>query len=330
MPRITVLIFCLVFSMLLVSCNQSTDTTSSFLLNESVIYPSDEPPSIQISTVNDLPSLPKISLDKTKLSYIAPFDFETFGENQSVKQVHWLDNSHLLILTGNRYGTISSNSVLYVLNISSKKAKSVLQVGEYQNIRDLVVYDSEIAINIANYNEDFTEESLETKTFKISELTGNKDSDERFSYLKQLSLEKQEAFIRFTSERNLQELYNFTPEEMVLAYLYCISIGDPDLIYEITFNGGNLPNKDEFRKDYFEYAMTYDSETAVHYRYYDSVKVDESTAEDNKVTVLITVGVGTMTHTLALGLQKENQVWKLDIYHSIKDYKNKESNGVLD
>ena len=71
--------------------------------------------------------------------------------------------------------------------------------------------------------------------------------------------------------------------------------------------------------------MNYDSETAVHYRYYDSIKVDESTAEENKVTVLITVSIETMTHSMALGLQKEDQVWKLDIYHLKKDYINKAS-----
>ncbi|WP_422659975.1 hypothetical protein ACK8P5_05495 [Paenibacillus sp. EC2-1] len=137
---------------------------------------------------------------------------------------------------------------------------------------------------------------------------------EKFSYLKQLSLEKQEAFTRFKSDRNLQDLYNFTPEDMVLVYLYCLSIGDPDLIYKITYNGGQLPDQDKFRKDYFENTMNDDSETALHYRYYDSLKVDESTAEENKVTVLITISLETMTHSMALGLQKEDQVWKLDIY----------------
>ncbi|MBB3114775.1 hypothetical protein FHS18_006935 [Paenibacillus phyllosphaerae] len=97
------------------------------------------------------------------------------------------------------------------------------------------------------------------------------------------------------------------------------------MIYEITYNGGQLPEQDKFRKDYFEYAMIYDSETAVHYRYYDSIRVDESTAEENKVTVLITVSIETTTHSLALGLQKENQVWKLDIYDLIKENINKAS-----
>lgn len=74
----------------------------------------------------------------------------------------------------------------------------------------------------------------------------NMNSDEeyvgKFSYLRQLSLEKQEAFNRFRSERN---------------------------------------------------------------------------------SVLITVSIETTTHSLALGLQKEDQVWKLDIYPVIKDYINK-------
>lgn len=154
-------------------------------------------------------------------------------------------------------------------------------------------------------------------------MSTGKESVEKFSYLKQLSIEKQEAFTRFEEERKRSYLSNFTPEDMVLVYLYCLSVGDPDLLYEITFNGGQLPDKDKFREDYFEYAMTYDSETAVHYRYYDSIKVDESTSEENKVTVLVTVSIETTTHTLALSLQKEDQIWKMDIYHLIKEYKDK-------
>jgi len=153
----------------------------------------------------------------------------------------------------------------------------------------------------------------------------SEENVEKFSYLKQLSLEKQEAFTRFKVERNLQYLYNFTPEDMVLVYLYCLSVGNPDLIYAITFNGEQLPDQDKFRKDYFEYVGNYDSETAVHYRYYDSIKVDESTTEENKVTVHITVSIEIMTHTMILGLQREDQVWKLDVYPMMQEYINKAS-----
>lgn len=179
------------------------------------------------------------------------------------------------------------------------------------------------------------EDPIKVQTEVSSTMTNKTDyqnSDERFSYLKQLSLEKQEAFNRFASERDLQELNKFTPEDMVLIYLYCISIGDPDLIYEITYNGGYLPNKVEFREDYFDYVMIHDTERAIQYRYFDSIKVEESTAEENQVTVLITVVLESSTYSLALSLQKENLIWKLDIYHSIKEYKNKalKNKGVID
>lgn len=143
--------------------------------------------------------------------------------------------------------------------------------------------------------------------------------------MEQLTEAKQEAFVRFNAERDLRNLYNFTPEEMLLVYLYCISIGDPDLIYAITYNAGQLPDPDTFRKDYFEYVMNYDIETAIHYRYYNSIEVEESTVDENKLTVLITVGIGSITQSLGLGLQKEDQVWNLDVYHLMKDYKIKAS-----
>ncbi|CAM3122718.1 hypothetical protein PALU110988_02845 [Paenibacillus lupini] len=148
------------------------------------------------------------------------------------------------------------------------------------------------------------------------------DQAEKFSYLKQLSSDKQEGFTRFIGDRDLSELNQFTPEDMMLVYMYCISIGDPDLLYQITYNGGQLPDSNTFHDDYFKYAMTYDSETAMHYRYYDSIKVDESTAKENKVAVLITVSLETSAHSMALGLQKEDGVWKIDIYHLIQHYKN--------
>ncbi|MFD2614987.1 hypothetical protein [Paenibacillus gansuensis] len=155
---------------------------------------------------------------------------------------------------------------------------------------------------------------------RTSNPTDEKKPTEKFSYLKKLSPQKQEALIRFKSQSDMRELHNFTPEEMVLVYLYSLSIGDPGLLYDITYNGGQLPDKDQFWDEYLEYAHTYDSETAIHYRYYDSIEVEEGTAEESRVTVVIMVSLETMTHSMALGLRKEDEVWKLDIYHLIKEH----------
>lgn len=148
------------------------------------------------------------------------------------------------------------------------------------------------------------------------------DTDTRFSYLDQLSPDKQVAFMKFIAEEhNLQYLYNFSPEEMVLVYLHSISQGYTESIYAITYHNGLLPDNDTFRNEYYEYASKHDSETAVHYRYFDTIEIDENTAEENKVAVIVTAGVGIMTHSIILGLQKEDKVWKMDIYHMIEHYK---------
>lgn len=149
----------------------------------------------------------------------------------------------------------------------------------------------------------------------------NEESNDRFSYLEQLPAAKQEAIAKFKAERNLQFLYDFTPEDMVIVYLYCLSIGDPDLLYDIAYNGGELPDRDTFREEYYTYAGNHGSETAVHYRHYESIEVDPRTAEEDTLTVLVTTGVGTITASMALGLRQEDKVWKVDIYHWIAHHK---------
>ncbi len=143
------------------------------------------------------------------------------------------------------------------------------------------------------------------------------DPDRRFSYLDRLPTAKREALEKFLKERTLSYLSGFTPEDMMLAYLYGLSVGDPDFLHAIAYRGGGLPDADTFRKEYFEYAQHLDAATAVHYRYYDSISVDPETASENQVTALITVGIGTITDTMAFGLRKEDGVWKPDLYHAV-------------
>jgi len=169
-------------------------------------------------------------------------------------------------------------------------------------------------------------ESLKPLDNQITEVNEKNESAEvdnadRFSYLEELPLEKQEALSKFVEERDIQHLYDFSPVDMAIVYLYCLSLSDPYLLYAITYDAGLLPDQDTFREEYFEYAANHDSDIAVHYRHYDSIEAHEDPVEANKVTVLVKAGVGIITHSLALGLQKEDRLWKLDIYHVIKSYK---------
>ncbi|WP_162848586.1 DUF4652 domain-containing protein [Paenibacillus nanensis] len=194
-------LLCLLIISLLTGCsNDAGGSSSELILAETVFYPENEPPSIkvkrgedwkEISAVDDYPSKPVISSDKTKLAFISPYEFELAGEawlydaqkdeskklfslddagdGNSVKQILWFDDDNLLILTGNTYGTISFNQNLYLLDLNEKEHQLLLQVQQNQDIRDLTIKEASISMNVATYNEDFTDYASETKVIEITE-----------------------------------------------------------------------------------------------------------------------------------------------------------------
>ncbi|TYP74708.1 hypothetical protein [Paenibacillus methanolicus] len=145
------------------------------------------------------------------------------------------------------------------------------------------------------------------------------ETRERFSYLAQLSPEKQEAYKAFEQSRDLGLLTNFSPEEMVLAYFHTISNGDPYALHPMIYNGGYLADLARFTDEYFKYVGNHHSETALHYRYYDSIKVDELNSKPDYKAVVTSVSVGIHYHSMLRGLRKEDGVWKLDVYGSMKN-----------
>ncbi|WP_151736752.1 DUF4652 domain-containing protein [Paenibacillus tengchongensis] len=196
------LTLCLLISLFLVGCSneRSINSSSELIMDESVLYPENEPPFIkikregeweEISRVDDYPSKPEISSNKTKLAFISPFEFEMAGDvwlydllinekkkifNQdqagkgnSAKDVLWVDNSNLVILIGDTIGTISSNHTLYLLNIKDNKLQQIFQAENNQDLRDLkIVNGKSISFEIVTYNEESTDHASEIKTLDIT------------------------------------------------------------------------------------------------------------------------------------------------------------------
>lgn len=162
---------------------------------------------------------------------------------------------------------------------------------------------------------------LEVENDAVSRQVKNEDNNIKESpYIKQLPIDKQNSYARFKEEKNLSALYSFTPEEMVLVYLYCLSIDDADSLYEITFHDDQLPDKDKFIHDYEKYVMNYESVIAIHSNYYNAIKIDERTLNENSVMVIISDDARSSAKSVALMLQKEDQVWKIDFYSQMKKY----------
>ncbi|WP_208414495.1 DUF4652 domain-containing protein [Paenibacillus castaneae] len=188
----------------LTSCSSkapSGDSTQGLILGGNVLYPENEPTSIVLkkgknseilSDVDDYPSRPEVSPDQAKMAYIAPFEFEmagdvwmyifssgeklklimkeAFGADCSVKKLLWADNDHLLVLVGNKVGTVSSNRELYVYDQSSNISKSILKTDENQDIQDLAIHANHIEFNMATYNDDSSDFTKEPYSYSIDDL----------------------------------------------------------------------------------------------------------------------------------------------------------------
>ncbi|MNJ43663.1 hypothetical protein D3C77_386790 [compost metagenome] len=184
----------------------TTDAPVELIMNETVQYPENEPPLIkvkigedwkEISTIEDYPSKPAINGDKTKLAFISPFEFELLGEvwlydaltdgktrvftseqageGKSAKQVLWLDNDNLLILTGNTYGTVTLNDTLYFLNTKDNKLEQILKVNSDQDIRNLQISnETTMTYELATYDDERMNAVTEEKRLDITSYVSGK------------------------------------------------------------------------------------------------------------------------------------------------------------
>lgn len=143
-----------------------------------------------------------------------------------------------------------------------------------------------------------------------------------FTYLEDLQEEKLEKYGQFLNDGNTNHLIDFTPEQIVLIYMNLVMNDNFDRIYALTYDEGQLPSLDVFKDEYTMFLSNGLKDNYLQYRFYDSIKIDEnSKIEDDIATVVITIGFGSTRQSVAYGLKKEENIWKMGLYHLIEDSK---------
>ncbi|ULO05978.1 hypothetical protein H1230_23460 [Paenibacillus sp. 19GGS1-52] len=156
----------------------------------------------------------------------------------------------------------------------------------------------------------------QSTTTKEAVIANNAAEPKRpFSYLEQLPEERLREYELFVSDKDIRHFQKFSPEEMLLVYLQAAAMGDVGIIYPITYDDGSLPEPDIFRTKYYKEVMNNEMVIALDYRYFDSIKVNEDTIKENELAVVITASIGSFTSSVAYGLKKEDEIWKVDIDH---------------
>lgn len=157
-----------------------------------------------IHDVEDYPSKPSIAPDKKRLAYVAPCDFETSGEvyiydlatdtkqkvvniqdmplQYSAKEVTWYDNRYLLVVAGYTYGTINFRSHIYMYDTVNKQLQIVYKENDGQIIiADLKVENSDIMLDLAVYNEQFTSHTTEKKIIRFKDFISKEQAESKVS-----------------------------------------------------------------------------------------------------------------------------------------------------
>lgn len=155
----------------------------------------------------------------------------------------------------------------------------------------------------------------------FTDILGIHNNHKEFSYLNELPQKQLKEYELFANDREVSHLTEFTPEQIVLIYIHSAALGDVDSIYALTFDDGSLPEFEEFKTQYFNYLHVRDLDTALMYRYYNSIAVKEETVKQDELVVALEASIGTFTSSVVFGLKKDNNLWKMDIYHLIKHFK---------
>lgn len=151
--------------------------------------------------VDNFPTMPELSPDKTKMAFIDCLEFEVIGNlhiydsesgflskitnyhygrkasdtplagKKTVKEVKWLDDDRLLMIAGLSVGTVTQGGDVYLYDIQQDTLEMVIEAEDKTDIASIQVNDNDIKLTIVRWIDDNYEESVvEYKTVNKTEL----------------------------------------------------------------------------------------------------------------------------------------------------------------
>lgn len=134
-----------------------------------------------------------ISPDRQLAACIDPFEFEMIGEillfqgdnntatskltlNQeelpqfTPKQVSWYDNSHLLVVVGFAYGTVTRGGDLYLVDITDGSSQLVYKAADHEEVIEAELEGDHIKLSLAKFDQDYAEHEIEHKEIPLPQV----------------------------------------------------------------------------------------------------------------------------------------------------------------
>lgn len=152
-------------------------------------------------------------------------------------------------------------------------------------------------------------ETQETKKENVVGIVDDKYSEEEFSYLTDLSEDELELYKLFSKEYDINYLKSFSPEKIILVYMHSAVIDDIEAIYSLAYRDGEISDFENFKEKYYQNLSITNSELALDFRYYDSIKIKQE--DSNGLIVELSVSYGKFTASALMSVKKESNIWKI-------------------
>jgi len=132
-----------------------------------------------------------------------------------------------------------------------------------------------------------------------------------FSYIEQLDEEARGHYQAFLETKDLTHFESFTSDEMFVVFLHSVVTGEDDVSTAILYNDGSFADVNDLKAYYQEAVFRDYIETALDFRYFYDLHVDEIQSRTDKDVVKMSVKFELFSATHIAELRKQDGIWKV-------------------
>lgn len=142
----------------------------------------------KIELCNECCSEPSLNVDKNKLVFISPLEWEEIGklmiydiemeelkeikikeipEQHTIKKAQWLNNHNLIMIVGFAYGTVTLGGNIYTYDLDSKEFINIYANEEMEEVKDFNIKEDNIELEIITFDKDYDKYKVRNKNIEI-------------------------------------------------------------------------------------------------------------------------------------------------------------------
>ncbi len=135
---------------------------------------------------------------------------------------------------------------------------------------------------------------------------------QNFSYIEQLDETARGHYQAFLETHDLTHFESFTSDEMFVVFLHSVVTGKDDVSTALLYNDGSFADANALQAYYQEEVFRDYIETALDFRYFYDLHVDELQSRTDMDVVKMSVKFELFSATHVVELRRQDGIWKVN------------------